>query len=198
MVRRNTLVQLTLCTLAALFFVSCSKTDSGVDPTPVDKCASKNITITTTLTNAASCSNSGGITVTAAGSSNFMYKLNSAGVYQTSNAFTNLAAGAYTVFVKDGDGCEKTSTVTLTTSTTAGPLFTAVKALMSQRCQPCHNNTLQNGNMNWEVDCNIVSNKSRIKVRAVDESSMPPGNPLTAAEKQKITDWIAAGGTFSN
>ena len=52
--------------------------------------------------------------------------------------------------------------------------------------------------MNWQVDCNIVANKARIKVRAVDESSMPPGNPLSAADKKKITDWIAAGGAFTD
>jgi hypothetical protein len=52
--------------------------------------------------------------------------------------------------------------------------------------------------MNWTVDCNIVANKARIKVRAVDESSMPPGAPLSAADKKKITDWITAGGEINN
>jgi uncharacterized membrane protein len=77
-------------------------------------------------------------------------------------------------------------------------LFTAVRSLMTATCQPCHNATQANGGMNWAIDCNIVANKARIKVRAVDESSMPPGNPLSAADKKKITDWITAGGEMSN
>src|SRR5687768_2853334 len=197
--------KLLLCIFVLFYFVSCSK--SGGDegggpppppPPPPDACQGKTITITPTATNAATCSNTGGITVTATGSTGFTYKLNATGTYQSSNAFSNIAAGTHTVFVKDGAGCEKSATVTVGTSGQAGPLFTAVKSLMTASCVPCHSTTQANGNMNWQVDCNIVANKARIKVRAVDESSMPPGNPLSAADKKKITDWIAAGGAFTD
>ncbi len=70
---------------------------------------------------------------------------------------------------------------------------------MTVKCQPCHNNTVQNGTMNWEVDCNIVANQARIKVRAVDEGTMPAGGPsLTATEKAIITDWINGGGKLTD
>ena len=70
---------------------------------------------------------------------------------------------------------------------------------MVNRCQSCHNNSNQNGGRNWTVDCNIVAGKDRIKVRAVDEGTMPNGGPeLTPAEKNIITNWINAGGRLSD
>ncbi len=85
-------------------------------------------------------------------------------------------------------------------SGTAGPLFSAVKSLMQANCQSCHNNSIANGGMNWTIDCNIVTNKARIKARAVDNnpSSMPPTGPLAQSEKDKITAWINAGGRFTD
>ncbi|HJT73700.1 MAG TPA: T9SS type A sorting domain-containing protein, partial [Chitinophaga sp.] len=60
----------------------------------------------------------GKITVTTNGGNGgpytgYQYKLNN-GAYQASAVFSNLAAGTYTVTVKDGRGCEVTKSVTLT------------------------------------------------------------------------------------
>src|SRR4051812_10848590 len=60
-----------------------------------------------------------------------------------------------------------------TCSGTPGPLFKEVTALVSSRCVSCHNATTSNGGMNFSNSCNIVDNKTRIKVRAVDEGTMP-------------------------
>jgi uncharacterized membrane protein len=81
-----------------------------------------------------------------------------------------------------------------------GPLFTQVRAIITNNCNSCHNNSIANGGMNWTIDCNLVFNKERIKVRAVDNvpSSMPPTGPLPQADKDKITAWLAAGGRFSD
>jgi len=95
-------------------FVSCSK--DSTPPPPTDPCAGKSITVSTATT-IANCSNNGSITVIASGSTGFTFKLNAGGSYQASNVFSNLAAGAYTIFVKDGAGCEKTSPVTVSSST---------------------------------------------------------------------------------
>lgn len=81
---------------------------------------------------------------------------------------------------------------------TPGPLFNAVKSLMQANCQSCHNSNNANGNKDWTVDCNIVINKDRIKVRAVDQGSMPPTGPLSQSEKDKITAWINAGGKITD
>ncbi len=187
----------------AFFFIfnliSCSK--SSPDPTPpsTDPCAGKTILITATPTVATGCGTNGGVTVSASGSTGFTYKLGSAGVYQASGTFTAVGAGAYTVYARDAAGCEKTQSVTVTGNTTLGPKFSAVKNLLTARCQSCHNGTNAQGGMNYSVDCNIVQNAARIKVRAVDIGDMPQGGPmLTAGEKAIITDWISAGGQLSN
>ncbi len=59
----------------------------------------------------------GKITVTASGGTGTLeYKLGN-GAYQASNMFTGLAAGTYTVTVKDANGCTKTCMTTLNNTT---------------------------------------------------------------------------------
>ncbi|MEP7257789.1 MAG: cytochrome c, partial [Flavitalea sp.] len=67
-------------------------------------------------------------------------------------------------------------------------------------CSSCHNSSNQSGGKDWSVDCNIVTNKDRIKARAVDgnPSFMPQGGQLVQEDKDKITAWINAGGRFSD
>jgi hypothetical protein len=191
-------INMSVIILAFVLLSSCSKKDTT--PTPADPCAGKTIVITATPSAATPCSGTdGGINVTASGSTGFSFKLNSSGTYQSSGVFANLAAGSFTAFAKDAGGCEKSVSVTVPSVGTAGPLFTAVKNLMSGKCQGCHNNSVQNGGMNWTVDCNIVANKDRIKVRAVDQGTMPQGGPeLSVTEKKIITDWINGGGGYGN
>lgn len=178
---------------------SCSKDKSSPNPPANNPCDGKTIVVTGTATAAAPCASNGSITAAATGSTGFTFKINGNGVYQSSPTFNDLAAGAYTLFAKDGAGCEKSTPITITSSGAAGVLFTKVKTLMTAKCQSCHNNSIQNGGMNWQVDCNIVANKARIKVRAVDIGDMPQGGPsLSQTEKAIITDWIAAGGAFTN
>ncbi len=56
----------------------------------------------------------GSITVSASGGvGNYMYKLGSSN-YQTSNTFSNLQAGTYTIYSKDSNNCEKSSQVVIT------------------------------------------------------------------------------------
>jgi uncharacterized membrane protein len=82
----------------------------------------------------------------------------------------------------------------------SGPLFNQVRTLLQNNCVSCHNPNNQNGGMDWTVDCNIVTFKNNIKLRAVDgnPSPMPPTGLLPASERQKITNWINAGGKFTN
>jgi hypothetical protein len=179
--------------------LSCNK-ESNPGPPPVgDPCAGKTINITATTAPSEPCgTGTGTITVSASGSTGFTYKLTGTGAYQASGVFDNVSAGSHTVFVKDAGGCEQSKAVTVAAGT-AGPLFTAVKNLMAVTCQPCHNNTVQNGGMNWQADCNIVQFKARIKLRAVDEGSMPQGGPeLSAAQKNIISNWINGGGKFTD
>lgn len=190
----------TVVIFTIIYFSSCSKStpSPAPTPTPVDPCIGKTITITLTTTASSGCANDGSIQAAATGSTNFTFKLNSGGTYQASAVFSNVAPGTHTIFAKDGAGCEKSQSVTVSAGAN-GPLFTLVKNLVSSKCQSCHNNTIQNGGMNWESACNIVTNQARIKVRAVDEGTMPQGGPpLTTGEKAIITNWITAGGRLTD
>jgi len=184
--------------VCAASLISCSKEKAPSPPT--DPCAGKTIEVTASAASSDACSNNGTIDVSATGSAGFTYKLNASGAYQASGIFNNVSGGTYTVFAKDADGCEKSKTVTVATRVLlAGPLFTEVQNLMAATCQPCHNNSVQNGGMNWANNCNIVQFQERIRVRAVVEGTMPNGGPeLTPSEKATITNWINAGGRISD
>ena len=130
-----------------------------------------------------------------------MYNLNS-GTFQVSNIFGSLAAGSFNYGVRDLNGCLKTGTATVSQAA-AGTLFLAVKAVLATNCATpgCHSQPSPQNGLDFADDCTIVGNGLRIKARAVDAnpSQMPPtGPPLSAADKQKIVDWLNAGGKHNN
>ncbi len=164
-------------------------------------CTGVNITVTTVITNNTPCqsTNSGMITLTAIGGTGpYMYSLNG-GAFQGSPVFSNLNAGNYAATARDVNGCTGTNSTTVN-NLVAGTLFTAVRTIINNNCTSCHNNSDMEGGMNWTIDCNIVTNKDRIKARAIDAtpSAMPPTGLISPPERQKITDWINAGGLFTN
>ncbi|OSZ80432.1 hypothetical protein CAP36_04035 [Chitinophagaceae bacterium IBVUCB2] len=166
-----------------------------------DPCAGVNITVNNTTTNNTPCEpNNGSISATATGgAASYTFSLNG-GAFQTSNIFGSLGPGNYTITAKDANGCTGTSGSIAVSNLPAGALFSAVRTVLQNNCVGCHNNSQAEGGMNWTVDCNIVTFKERIKARAVDAnpSVMPPTGALSTSDKQKITDWINAGGRFSN
>jgi SprB repeat len=79
----------------------------------------------TAIATVAACGNTNG-TITATGTGGitpYQYSINGGVTYQTSNVFTGLAPGSYTITIKDNTGC--TNIVTVTVSSTGGPLVTA-------------------------------------------------------------------------
>lgn len=169
--------------------------------TAPNACAGVIINVTHTVNGNVPCeANVGRITAAATGGTGtYTYSINGTN-FQASNVFNNLANGNYTVTAKDANGCTGTSAAAVISDLPAGPLFSAVKTLVQNNCVTCHNAAVQNGGMNWTIDCNIVQFKDRIQARAVNgvPSPMPEGGLLPAAERQKITDWINAGGKYSN
>ncbi len=158
------------------------------------------ITFTNNVTAADKCrNNNGSISASAVGSTGFSYSLNG-GAFISSGLFSSLATGVYNVTAKDANGCTTTSSITITQAA-AGVKFTAVKAMMATNCATtgCHAGSSPQSGLNFTDDCTIVAQSARIKARAVDGIGgfMPAAGQLSAADKQKITDWITAGGQHS-
>jgi large repetitive protein len=173
---------------------------SASTPVVVSSAPCPTITINTTVVGSELCAptNVGQITVNASGSTGFMYK-EGTNAYQSSNIFNSLIAGSYNISVRDANGCEKTSSVTVS-NLPQGPLFTNVKAVLATNCAfaGCHGGATPQSGINFADNCTIVAQKVRINARAVVAGTMPPSGAISAADKQKITDWINAGGKFSN
>lgn len=197
-IRKSAIVILSMAT-TAIVVVACSKGGDSPSPNPPagSSCASKNIVVNAATTNAAGCTG-GTITVSASGSTNFTYNIDG-GTFQSSASFSNVSAGDHTIIAKDGEGCTKSATVTVAANA-SGPLFAAVKAVIVANCNSCHTGAAAQGGQNFGSDCNIVNAAARIKARAVDgnPSFMPQGGQLNATDKQKITNWVAAGGKYSD
>jgi hypothetical protein len=188
-----------LLAVAIVLINSCSKNDTQT----TDPCTGVNFTITHTHTESVGGANNGTISILAPRGDTITYKLGN-GSYQDSWYFTNLAPGNYVVTIKNQKGCTDTAQIIILNY---GPKYAAVKQLISGGglggyCGPCHVNGGMDGGKNFDTDNSIVTNKDRIKIRAVDgiPSFMPPlpNSQLTPADKQKIVDWINAGGTTAN
>lgn len=89
---------------------------------------------------------------------------------------------------------------------TPGPLFTAVKNVMAANCalSGCHVGSSAQSGINFADNCTIVAQSNNIRNRAVTQAGTanqmppPPAPALSVADRQKITDWIAAGGKLTD
>ena len=112
------MMRLPLALLKVLGFVfligaviySCSK--GGDSPTP-SPCAGVTISVTATVTDAATGSNNGSIVASASGGSGAMtYSING-GAFQSSGTFNGLAKGNHTITAKDNKGCTGSNSFTV-------------------------------------------------------------------------------------
>jgi alpha-tubulin suppressor-like RCC1 family protein len=79
-----------------------------------------------TATNTACNNNDGILTVTATGGTlPYQYAISPSSTYQVSNVFDGLAAGNYTVRVRDNNGCIQTNTIVITTGSIPPPTANA-------------------------------------------------------------------------
>jgi uncharacterized membrane protein len=163
------------------------------------------MTINNGIVNVVPCSSpasNGSISVTAGGSSGYTYNINGGG-YQSSNIFSNLASGTFTIGVMDINGCTKTAQATVGTAS-KGPLFTDVRNLITSRCSGsnCHMNGSSAAGYNFDNDCNIISYWSQVNRSTVLYTmiKMPksPQSFFSAAEKLIITNWVNAGHGYGN
>jgi hypothetical protein len=199
--------------LAAGTYTITAKNNSGCSGSATftisngDPCVGLSFTVGGNATNATPClaTPNGSLTITTSGGgSGFTYNING-GAYQSSATFTNLVAGTYTVGAKEAGGCVKTASVTIN-ATAPGTLFAPVKVIINTNCaiSGCHSGTIPAGGIDFTQDCNIVANAVRIKVRAVDSYNTinqmppPPSPGLSLADRNTITAWVNAGGSYTN
>ncbi len=160
------------------------------------------ITANATTSSTIKCeTNTGSVTITAGGSTGFMYNLNG-GTFQSSNVFGSLGAANYTFSARDANGCVQGGNATVSQAP-AGGLFLSVKSVLAVNCalSGCHIGPSPQNGLDFTDDCTIVAQGLRIRERAVNSnpSQMPPTGPgLSAADKQKIVDWVNAGGKHNN
>lgn len=168
--------------------------------TAPNPCSGVTITVSTTITANRPCEGPNG-SIVASGSGGavpYNYSING-GAFQSSGTFNNLAAGAYTIQARDVNGCSGSSSVQVLNAT-PGPLFQAVRQVLDNNCVSCHNSVVSEGGMNWTIDCNVINFRDRIQQRAVsgNPSAMPPTGLMSSTERTKITNWINAGGRFTD
>ena len=86
--------------------------------------------------------------------------------------------------------------------TDTAPSFAAVRAVIQQRCQPCHSQYQTDrslgpapGGVTFDTPESIARLTERIRVRAVETKTMPLANKtgITDAERELLARWIAGG-----
>lgn len=84
----------------------------------------------------------------------------------------------------------------------SAPSFAAVRAVIQQRCQPCHSQYQTDrslgpapGGVTFDTPESIARLAERIRVRAVETKTMPVANKtgITDAERELLARWLAAG-----
>ncbi|HEX7414157.1 MAG TPA: PKD domain-containing protein [Bacteroidia bacterium] len=123
-----------LYTLHVKDMVGCDQTTSVMVTQPAA------IVFASPTTTNASCSNTnGGIQLSATGGSGALqYSLNGS-TWQNGGSFSNLAAGTYTVWAKDGNGC--TNNVKVAVNSIGGPTLTIVSST-NVNCNGANNATI--------------------------------------------------------
>jgi hypothetical protein len=180
-----------------IFFQGCKKADTPATiPPATDPCIGVTISPVVDKGFTITGQSIGTITVTSPIGSGFTYSIGGT-TFQGSTNFSNLAAGSYTVTVKNANNCAGTVSTTINGY---GAKYYEVKKIINGYCGPCHLNGTISGGQNFDTDASIVTAWARIKARASDglPSFMPQNGQLTALDKQKIVDWVNAGHLTTN
>jgi len=103
-----------VCLCLIFVFDSCKKNDSN---TNTDPCAGVTVQVSLSKTDPTNGSDNGVIVATATNGTGFTYSINN-DPFQSSNTFTGLFVGTYTITAKSSDGCIGTASITLNASST--------------------------------------------------------------------------------
>ena len=112
---------------AGIYIISVKDVNGCKNTTTVTISNSDGPLVSFTNTNATCGNNTGTVTANVTGgTAPYQYSINNGVTYQSSNIFSGLLAGQYTLVVKDANACSNSALVTITAS--ASPLLVAIPA----------------------------------------------------------------------
>lgn len=177
-----------------VWMIACSSDKDDLDP-----CASTHISLSASITSAGEGQDNGSITVSASGSEGFTYSINGSD-FQSSATFAGLAAGNYTIRVRDRNNCSEQRIVTVDELSGTPVSYAAqIRPIIENVCWNCHQQAGQQGfpHADLSTDAKVKENATRINTE-VQAGRMPKGGSLSAAEKTAIAAWVAAGAPIDN
>ncbi|MCG8305829.1 MAG: hypothetical protein MI975_00460 [Cytophagales bacterium] len=133
----------------------------------------------------------GEITVSATGGADpYMFSIDGS-TFQTSGLFSNLAAGDYTLTVKDANECTDSEMVTVAEVPEVS-YANQIRPIIDNNCQlsNCHGD--RQGIPTFATYDNVKARAAAIKTKTGDKS-MPPTGPLPDSEIKLIADWVDQG-----
>lgn len=137
----------------------------------------------------------GSITVNVTGGTPpYEYQLGG-GVFGSSNVFSNLKAGSYTVTVQDDANCTITVNNVVASNTTVS-FESDIKPILQANCikAPCHDGS-NGASRNWSVFANVQANAQSIKTRTGNKSMPADIAPTGLPQNQidLIACWVDSG-----
>ena len=172
--------------MTAIFLNSCD--DSSDDP---DLCTNSPELSVDNVIASVDGQSTGEVVVSASeGTGPYMYRIDG-GNFQSSNTFSNVAGGTYTVEVKDANDCTDDESVEVP-SVPEVSYANEIRPIIDTNCQisNCHGS---NPNLvSFETYADVKANASGIKTRT-GNGSMPPSGPLPNQEIELIANWVDQG-----
>ena len=179
---------LTSSVLILLIFILDSCDNSSEDPDP---CLNSPQISIDKIQASIEGKSTGEITVSASqGSEPYMYSIDGMN-FQSSNVFSNLEGGDYTLIVRDANDCSDSKMATVDE---IPEVFYAnqIKPIIDTNCQvsSCHGSN--SAIPSWETYAEVKAKAGLIKTRTSDKS-MPPNGTLSNNDIQLIADWVDQG-----
>ena len=183
---------LSLLLILTIFLYACGGNEPAPDPCSVPI----NLVISAQQNSAAGQSTGSFVVVATGGNGGFQYQLNN-GSFQSSNAFNGIAAGSYTVTVRDSQQCSQTVQVTVAEDAPAAtPSFAnVVFPIMQTFCATsgCH---VSGGSAPFiiasydDVEPRAAIIKSRLAARTMPSAGSPA---LSNDQIASIVAWVDGG-----
>jgi mono/diheme cytochrome c family protein len=112
--------------------------------------------------------------------------------FGTSASFASLAAGNYTVTVKDANNCTSTASASIAVNQGSISYDAAIKNIIATNCAVSGCHIAGTGRANFTNLSTIQATAAQIKTRTGNRS-MPVGRTLTDEQIQQIACWVDSG-----